>query len=307
MLTNSERNIIRCLFDGNIEDARRCAKEALQSDATEKNKKFVEEMLHKIDAHTLMELPANLKYLLKIEDETEFDTDRYLLRPAERKICNSICERHEVAEKLEKMNIRSPATALLYGESGVGKTTLAKYIAHSLGLPYVCIRFSELMDSHMGGTQNNLANIFNYIRNRPCVLVLDELDAIGAKRGQDGSAAGAELSHIVISLMQELDDNSSRTVVIATTNREDIIDPALARRLGQKYEIKKLDPGEAAELCKQYLDSLNISYVTSSIMNEFTIPVTQSSVIDRTVEGIIKYVQGKQPWFDLSSEKCVEK
>lgn len=112
---------------------------------------------------------------------------------------------------------------------------LARYIAYKAELPFVYVRFSNLLDSYLGKTQENVGRIFDYARANPCVLCFDELDAIGGKRGDRADVS--EMSRVTIALMQELDRMHNKTIIIATTNRFDKLDPALIRRLPYQHEM----------------------------------------------------------------------
>jgi len=90
---------------------------------------------------------------------------------------------YRAAERLSDLGISYLPALMLYGESACGKTELARYIAYKAELPFVYVRFSSVVDSHLGSTQSNVARIFEYIRSNPCVLCFDEIDAIGTARG----------------------------------------------------------------------------------------------------------------------------
>ena len=92
---------------------------------------------------------------------------------------------------------------------------LAKYIAYRAGIPYVYVRFSGLINSQLGKTQENLNRIFTYAKQKPCVLCIDEIDTIAMRRGQTDVG---EMNRVVISLMQELDQLPNDMIVVATTN-----------------------------------------------------------------------------------------
>ena len=78
-------------------------------------------------------------------------------------------------------------TTLLYGESGTGKTELGRYIAYKLNLPFFYISFVSTIDSYMGSTAKNIHKIFEFCNSIPCVLMLDEVDSVAAKRSVAGS------------------------------------------------------------------------------------------------------------------------
>ena len=149
--------------------------------------------------------------------------------------CVFPCEAH--CDKINRVNdyFIMGGNRPVFGESGCGKTELARYIAYKANLPFVYVRFSALVSSYLGSTQANIARIFDYVRSEPCVLCFDEIDAVGMARGQRNDVG--EMNRIVIALMQELDKLPNNVIIVGTTNRFDRLDPALIRRFPIQYEV----------------------------------------------------------------------
>ena len=121
-----------------------------------------------------------------------------------------------------------PNRLLLHGPPGTGKTSIARLIAKKLGLPLVTSRSDTLVSSLLGQTSRNIREVFDYASSWPCVLFLDEFDAL-AKNRADLHEVG-ELQRVVIALLQNLDATSPSTVLIAATNHPQLLDPAIWRR-----------------------------------------------------------------------------
>jgi len=148
----------------------------------------------------------------------------------------------------------APARMLLFcGLPGTGKTMAAHWLAQELKLPLMTLNLATVMSSYLGKTGNNLKAVFDHAVARPCVLLLDEFDAI-AKRRDDGSDVG-ELKRLVNVLLQALDDWPANSMLVAATNHGELLDPAVWRRFDVVINFEKPD----AELIAEYLQELPIT------------------------------------------------
>jgi ATP-dependent 26S proteasome regulatory subunit len=131
-------------------------------------------------------------------------------------------------DRLSAARAAMPLRMLLYGAPGTGKTQTARWIASELGLPLLTARCDTLVSSLLGQTSKNLRRIFDYVEQRPCVLFLDEFDALASARGNDRDIG--ELQRVVIALLQNIDALSENTILLAASNHEKLLDPAVWRR-----------------------------------------------------------------------------
>lgn len=257
-MNDNERVLIRLVCEGDIRKAQQQAKVILDRISSQRDGKFKETMLRKLEARSpqMIELPYNLRELLIAEDVTDFPMSRFLLRDSEMRIVERLLKIYKAADLLQDKGIPYFATMILHGESGTGKTMLARYIAHKAGVPFVYMRFSSIVSSYLGSTQSNIAKVFDYARNAPCVLCIDEIDAIGIKRGDRNDVS--EMSRVVIALMQEMDRLPNNIIVIGTTNRFDRLDPALVRRFSLSKKIDLLSYEDACTLATKFFSFAEI-------------------------------------------------
>ena len=122
----------------------------------------------------------------------------------------------KIKDQLDGLGMPFNMSLLLYGPPGCGKTSIANYLANKLELPLVTARLDTLISSLLGNTAKNLRRIFDYASRQPCVLFLDEFDAI-AKARDDTHELG-ELKRVVNSLLQNMDAYCQNGIMIAATN-----------------------------------------------------------------------------------------
>jgi len=140
--------------------------------------------------------------------------------------------------QLESQGMVAQSSLLLYGPPGCGKTCLAHHIAKELQLPLYLARIDGLISSFLGNTAKNIRAVLEFASKGPCVLLLDEFDAI-AKLRDDKQELG-ELKRVVNSFLQTIDSLGPQTVIIAASNHPQLLDPAVWRRF--TYTLPLLMP-----------------------------------------------------------------
>lgn len=144
------------------------------------------------------------------------------------KVLDETIKEREFEDKLVKAGLK-PITSLLFvGPPGVGKTLAAAWLGLMLNKPFYVLDLSAVMSSYLGRTGNNIRTVLDFAKSQSAVLLLDEFDAI-AKRRDDGGEIG-ELKRLVTVLLQEIDDWPNDGLLIAATNHEELLDPAVWRR-----------------------------------------------------------------------------
>ncbi len=129
----------------------------------------------------------------------------------------------------------SSLSLLVYGPPGTGKSRLARHLSRELGLDMYVARLDGLVSSYLGSTAKNIRAVFEFASRRPCILFLDEFDAIAKLRG-DSQELG-ELKRVVNSFMQNLDTVGQESIVVAATNHEELLDAAVWRRFSYRLSL----------------------------------------------------------------------
>jgi len=177
-----------------------------------------------------------------------------------------------------RVGIDPPKGVLLYGPPGTGKTLLARAIASNIEASFLKVVSSAIVDKYIGESARVIREMFGYARDhQPCIIFMDEIDAIGGKRFSEGTSADREIQRTLMELLNQMDgfDVLGKVKMIMATNRPDVLDPALLRpgRLDRKIEIPL--PNEASRL---------------SIMEIHSKPMAKHGTID--YEAIVKLSDG---------------
>jgi ATP-dependent 26S proteasome regulatory subunit len=159
--------------------------------------------------------------------------------------------------QLESAGIHTSLTLLLYGPPGTGKSRIARHIAKELGLELFVARLDGLISSYLGSTSKNIRALFDFAAKQPCVLFLDEFDAIAKLRG-DSQELG-ELKRVVNSFIQNLDMIGQHSIVLAATNHQELLDSAIWRRFGYRLALDFPSADLRAAMWEQFLDPLHFS------------------------------------------------
>ena len=156
--------------------------------------------------------------------------------------------------QIEAHGVRAAVSLLMYGPPGTGKSRLARFIATELGLELYLARLDGLISSFLGSTSKNIRAIFEFASKTPCVLFLDEFDAIAKLRG-DTLELG-ELKRVVNSFMQNLDSLGQQGIILAATNHDELLDSAVWRRFTYRLELVHPDSALRRKLWEQFLPSV---------------------------------------------------
>ena len=193
-------------------------------------------------------------------------------------------------------------TLLLYGPPGCGKTSAAKYLASELNLPLVTARFDTLISSLLGNTAKNIHRIFEFAKKQPCILFLDEFDAI-AKARDDAHELG-ELKRVVNSLLQNIDDFSQEGILIAATNHADMLDSAVWRRFQTIIELPTPGSDEIRRFINQFPKVVSESGINEPQWKKIT--ESMSGLTYSDIRDIVQNVLKKAVLKEKSEVECAD-
>ncbi|WP_311390054.1 ATP-dependent zinc metalloprotease FtsH [Corynebacterium haemomassiliense] len=173
----------------------------------------------------------------------------------------AVDELHEVVDFLtdptvyEELGAKIPRGVLLYGPPGTGKTLLARAVAGEAGVPFYTISGSDFVEMFVGVGASRVRDLFKQAReNSPCIIFVDEIDAVGRQRGSGMGGGHDEREQTLNQLLVEMDGFSGRegVILIAATNRPDILDPALLRpgRFDRQIPVTNPDLAGRAQILK---------------------------------------------------------
>ena len=163
--------------------------------------------------------------------------------------------------KFQRLGGRVPRGVLLVGEPGCGKTLMAKAIAGEAEVPFFSISGSDFVEMFVGVGASRVRDLFKQAKeSSPCIVFLDEIDAVGRRRVNDHTGSGNEMAQTLNAILVEMDgfDSSDQVIVIAATNRADVLDPALTRpgRFDRQVNVPLPDLEGRVRILKIYADKV---------------------------------------------------
>jgi cell division protease FtsH len=247
----------------------------------------------------------------------------------------AVQELHEIKEflenpkKFQSLGARIPKGVLLYGPPGTGKTLLARAVAGEAGVPFFSISGSDFVEMFVGVGASRVRDLFEQAKqNSPCIIFMDEIDAVGRHRGAGMGGGHDEREQTLNQLLVEMDgfEMKDNIILIAATNRPDILDPALLRpgrfdrqivvdrpdRLGRRKILEVHTRGKplAKELDLDTLAAQTPGFTgadLANLINEAALLTARSGKREITMveleEGIMRVIAGPEKKTRVMSEK----
>ncbi len=171
-------------------------------------------------------------------------------------------------EVLEANGLPPVQRVLFCGPPGCGKTATAEALATELDLPLLYVRFDAIVSSLLGQTAANLRKVFDYATRGQWVMLFDEFDAIA--RSRDDATEHGELKRVLNSFLQIMDNFTGRSLIIAATNFEQVLDPAIWRRFDEVIRFEKPDAAKLSAVVRKRLaplkfDQANVKRIVAVI------------------------------------------
>jgi SpoVK/Ycf46/Vps4 family AAA+-type ATPase len=193
---------------------------------------------NKTVAHVPAVFPQAETLSAALSPKTESATlSEVMLRFKWRSELEAVIKEWEHRSLLETRGIPRRSKLFFYGPPGCGKSLAAQALGNELSLPTYVVRFDAVIGAYLGQTATHLRELFRFAEATPCVLLFDEVDALGKKRGNPLDVG--ELDRIVIAFMQELEHSHAKGVIIATSNLPGHLDLALWRRFDLVVEFPR--------------------------------------------------------------------
>ena len=210
-------------------------------------------------AATPIAAPRDKDSLLELYEvvNPEVSFDDIILPDNQKKVIDRVIREQKDAVNLLQHNISPINRVLLCGPPGCGKTMTAYAIGHELKLPVIYVRLDGLVSSYLGQTSTNLRRVFDAVRDKRVVLFLDEFDAIAKKR--DDSNELGELKRVVTTLLQNFDNMPSNVLLIAATNHDHLLDPAIWRRFNITITLELPELDQREMIIKRNLEKFDVN------------------------------------------------
>lgn len=249
------RQLIKSGIEGNAEAFRAATEEVIREERAKQHHLLANDLenllygrpraLRRAPGHSIEKSPVDRERNLPLLDLREplRRLEDVVLTDETRAAVENVLQEHHHRDRLASYGLRAADRLLFYGPPGCGKTLTAEVIASELGLPLAVVRVDAVVSSYLGETAANLRKVFDFAAANAAVIVFDEFDALAKERADE--AEHGELRRVVNAVLQMMDAYVGRSVLIATTNHEAMLDLAVWRRF---EEVLLFEPPNLEQL-----------------------------------------------------------
>jgi len=315
-------NILRKLFasysTGNNEEFLRVAEEIIEDEERKSNKNLAKELrklLYNgnssrgyIDKYKKsLKIPRDRERGLPLLEIKEFkwSWSDIVLDDTDRSILEKIILENKKKSILKSHDLNASQKILFFGPPGCGKTLAAEVLSSLLMYPMVYIRFDGVVSSYLGETSANLRKIFDFIDTGEWIVFFDEFDVIGKQR--DSPFEHGEMKRVVNNLLQMIDNYTGDSIIIAATNHQHLLDPALWRRFDEIVYFGIPDENGIIDVFKKYLRSIKTKKIDYKTLAKETNGMTPADIETICLSAIKKEaLNGKKTISNKELEKSIK-
>lgn len=249
------RQLVKSGIEGNTEAFRAASEEVIKEERQKQHHLLANDLERLLygQPRDLSRSPGRLLEVAPVDRERNLDLldlrepvrrlEDAVLSDETRSAVDEVLQEHHLQERLGSFGLRPADRLLFYGPPGCGKTLTAEVIASELGLPLAVVRVDAAVSSYLGETAANLRKVFDFAAANATVVLFDEFDALAKERADE--AEHGELRRVVNAVLQMMDAYVGRSVLIAATNHETILDLAVWRRF---EEVLLFEPPNLQQL-----------------------------------------------------------
>ncbi len=212
-----------------------------------------------------------------------FGLERAVLREDSSETLRLLVEDYAARDIFASYGIEPKRRVLFFGPPGCGKTLTAEALAGELGLPLLYVRFDSLVSSYLGQTAANLRKLFDFAASASWVVLFDEFDALG--RSRDDPGEHGELKRVINSILQLMDGFRGESLLIAATNHEQALDPALWRRFDEIMNFEAPHERGRQSMLRKFLAGLTFKENDLRVIASDTDGLTGSDLERVTTEA----------------------
>lgn len=221
--------------------------------------------------------------------------DELVLEQSTFEVIENVLEEYRREDVLRSYGMMPAEKVLFFGPPGCGKTLSAEAIAYELNRPLAIVRLDSLVSSFLGETAANLRKVFDFIAKHKLVVLFDEFDALGKER-DDGSEHG-ELRRVVNAVLQMMDSYDGKSIIVAATNHDQILDSAIWRRFDELVEFPVLSKSQLQHLLQLKLRGVRREFDLDSSELHAIFDGKSPAIIERIIRRAVKRMILKQKEF----------